>query len=443
MKITIITGIATFAIASAAQAQQAVQWEVTDGGNGNWYQLIRTGQNAQHWPWSAAAAAASARGAHLVTFSSEFESSAVYLRLGLATATNCVAWIGFMQMPGSAEPGGGWRWVTMEPTEFLNWKPGYPDDSGCSIAGDHQDFAVIGSGGDPRWDDSGDPTAECPYGVPFAVIEYDADCNQDGIVDYGQCHDGTLPDYNGNNIPDCCDEGVPCVPNMIDNGSFELGIDQSCGWICLQQGDPRLPGWEVTLNSVDRERTEPGGCNEGWFASHGTYSLDMNGCSVGGKIQQSVVTVPGTTYVISFDLSMNPTNVSVGQLRVRAGTTSQEFDYQRKNAVVQPNEHHDFRFTATTAVVTIEFESLNREYPAQWNGPVLDAIRMVPDMPAQPTCHDADLYPNNRIDGADLGILLSEWGPVNPSTNSDINHDSFVNGADLGILLSFWGACQN
>ena len=65
----------------------------------------------------------------------------------------------------------------------------------------------------------------------------------------------------------------------------------------------------------------------------------------------------------------------------------------------------------------------------------------IPDICEQPTCHDADFYRNNRIDGADLGILLSEWGPVTPSTNSDINKDGFVNGADLGIMLSFWGAC--
>jgi hypothetical protein len=45
----------------------------------------------------------------------------------------------------------------------------------------------------------------------FALCEWSADCNGDGIVDYGQCHDGTLPDYNGNNIPDCCERAEACV----------------------------------------------------------------------------------------------------------------------------------------------------------------------------------------------------------------------------------------
>jgi hypothetical protein len=65
----------------------------------------------------------------------------------------------------------------------------------------------------------------------------------------------------------------------------------------------------------------------------------------------------------------------------------------------------------------------------------------VPDACQQPTCADADLFRDFNVNGADLGILLSQWGLTNPLTVSDINKDGAVNGADLGILLSFWGAC--
>jgi len=58
-----------------------------------------------------------------------------------------------------------------------------------------------------------------------------------------------------------------------------------------------------------------------------------------------------------------------------------------------------------------------------------------------PRCTDADLYPNGRIDGADLAALLSEWGPVNPTTHSDFDHDGRVAGADLAYLLANWGPC--
>jgi hypothetical protein len=42
------------------------------------------------------------------------------------------------------------------------------------------------------------------------LLEWSADCNGDGIVDYGQIRRGDLADFNGNNIPDCCEAGNPC-----------------------------------------------------------------------------------------------------------------------------------------------------------------------------------------------------------------------------------------
>jgi hypothetical protein len=67
----------------------------------------------------------------------------------------------------------------------------------------------------------------------------------------------------------------------------------------------------------------------------------------------------------------------------------------------------------------------------------------VPDICQPPSCVDADLYRDFNVNGADLGIMLSQWGPNTPLTESDLNNDGVVNGADLGILLGFWGACPN
>ncbi|MFM8351029.1 MAG: thrombospondin type 3 repeat-containing protein, partial [Actinomycetales bacterium] len=55
----------------------------------------------------------------------------------------------------------------------------------------------------------------------------------------------------------------------------------------------------------------------------------------------------------------------------------------------------------------------------------------------------SDLFVDGQINGADLGALLSQWGPASPTTVSDLNHDGQVNGADLGYLLSQWGPCGN
>ena len=53
----------------------------------------------------------------------------------------------------------------------------------------------------------------------------------------------------------------------------------------------------------------------------------------------------------------------------------------------------------------------------------------------------ADIYRDHNVNGADLGILLSQWGPVTSLTQSDFNTDDVVDGADLGVLLNWWGPC--
>lgn len=49
----------------------------------------------------------------------------------------------------------------------------------------------------------------------------------------------------------------------------------------------------------------------------------------------------------------------------------------------------------------------------------------------------ADLDGNGTVDGADLGLLLAEWGAV--ESIGDLNCDGVVDGADLGSLLAQWG----
>ena len=50
----------------------------------------------------------------------------------------------------------------------------------------------------------------------------------------------------------------------------------------------------------------------------------------------------------------------------------------------------------------------------------------------------ADFDGDQAVGGADLGLLLGDWG----GTDRDLNLDGVVNGADLGLLLGAWGPCQ-
>ena len=61
---------------------------------------------------------------------------------------------------------------------------------------------------------------------------------------------------------------------------------------------------------------------------------------------------------------------------------------------------------------------------------------------ANPACPSgpcpADLNGDGQVNGADLGLLIGNWGGTGVG---DINNDGGVNGADLGLLIGNWGAC--
>ncbi len=60
-------------------------------------------------------------------------------------------------------------------------------------------------------------------------------------------------------------------------------------------------------------------------------------------------------------------------------------------------------------------------------------------MPASPACV-ADLDGDGAVTGADLGILLGQWGCAG-TCSADLDGDGWVGGPDLGILVSQWGKC--
>jgi hypothetical protein len=92
-----------------------------------------------------------------------------------------------------------------------------------------QDFLHTHSG---SWEYVGDindaPFPDCPHdGHKLATfIEWSADCNGDGIVDYGQIFRGELADLNGNGVPDVCEISVSGVtpPSVPSQGGSTVTI---------------------------------------------------------------------------------------------------------------------------------------------------------------------------------------------------------------------------
>jgi len=60
--------------------------------------------------------------------------------------------------------------------------------------------------------------------------------------------------------------------------------------------------------------------------------------------------------------------------------------------------------------------------------------------PPPPPCA-GDANGDNQVNGADLSVLLSQFGQsVTPGVGADFSNDGLVNGADLSVLLSNFGA---
>lgn len=55
-----------------------------------------------------------------------------------------------------------------------------------------------------------------------------------------------------------------------------------------------------------------------------------------------------------------------------------------------------------------------------------------------PTAPPGDLNGDSRVDGADIGVLLSAWGQAGGP--ADLNGDGIVGGADLTVVLTNWSA---
>ena len=204
MKKLMALGVVSTALTATTFAQNAVQWRVEDGGNGHWY-----ANDGVQTCWESARIACEANGGHLATPTSASEDG--FIR---ALIPNEVmgAWLGGLQLPGSCEPGCGWQLITGE--RWVNlWASGQPENGG----GTQRTLTANHNGIHDGWD------CDAPM---IGIIEWSADCNNDGIVDYGQILSGEFADLNTNNIPDCCESTTACgCPADIFQDNVVNGVD--------------------------------------------------------------------------------------------------------------------------------------------------------------------------------------------------------------------------
>jgi choice-of-anchor C domain-containing protein len=420
--------LSSLAIAAGASAQDAVQWRVEDGGNGHWYQFV-----TQEVSWTAARANAESVGGHLVTLGSEAEHVFTASLPGVSSLDCNGPFIGLRQAEGAPEPAGGWYWITGEPLSYTNWGIGLPSNE-ISSTGISANVGLMGCAPSRRWadiQDRFDLTVE-------SIIEWSADCNADGIVDFGQIRAGELEDANSNNIPDCCEQSTSCPINLIENGGFEIGPTQTdCTWVAHGVGSAFVPGWSVIAVSVDRERLSAN-CpitTESWMSYEGEFTIDLDGGASGGAIRQVVATTPNAQYRLTFQLTGNCGDTSIKTMFVRVGGASTAFEHACQSTNPQPWNEKVVEFIATDALTTIDFVSSMTDGR---NGPVIDGVRLV--QIADPC--SADIDQSGTVNAVDLAAILTVWGTDGGKyPRADINADGEVNGPDLAAVLSNWGSC--
>lgn len=126
-----------------------VQWPISTGGNGNFYDVIVTGS----MPWSSARDQAESLTigslpGRLATINSSVENAFLATEFGDAIRAK---WLGGFQPPGSPEPAGNWQWITGEAFAFTNWAPTEPNNSGGRE--NHLCFATAGGFAPGIWND--------------------------------------------------------------------------------------------------------------------------------------------------------------------------------------------------------------------------------------------------------------------------------------------------
>jgi hypothetical protein len=208
-----VAGVAGLSCVDGALGD-AVEWRVADGGNGHWYELLPIqGPN-----FTAALSLARSMGGDLASITSAAENELLFQM----SAETQGALIGANRIDLKGCGSGTWQWTDGEPFQFAGWATGQPE---CE--GDDRYLAILHI---PQWGLGWHDVLPSSVYIQHALIEYSADCNSNGIIDYGEIRNGFIEDTNGNNVPDTCecatDPSLPiCCPADVIEDSAVNAID--------------------------------------------------------------------------------------------------------------------------------------------------------------------------------------------------------------------------
>lgn len=157
---------------------------------------------------------------------------------------------------------------------------------------------------------------------------------------------------------------VPAHADIV-NGTFAgaVGGPHPGSFETVGAGDAStIPGWTVTPGTID-----PGGgsvdwINQYWTAPGVTQSIDLDGNTPGG-IEQTVSTISGASYTLTFELSQNPDGggypANTNTLNILIGNTLTPLTIVGHSAynTASGYQAETFSFTANSSSTLIGFVS--------------------------------------------------------------------------------------
>lgn len=340
---------------------------------------------------------------------------------------------------------------------------GVPDD--CQLVdNDCNENAVLDScdllqGTSTDFDSSGVPD-ECE------------DCNRNGTLDSTDVATGFSPDCQQDGVPDECQLGTPptAVQYLVDDGSREgnYGVSGAADLVWLNSfvvepgaewigsiavvmgnafaGTPYEvvlwsdPDGNGTPNDSQVIARAPATVRDGQTSIFNDYPIGPTYIGPAGTSFFAGVSYKdqyGNQAVIPADTNSGPLNRSWVAL---GGLGSVDLN----NLAAAPI--YGYLTQANTLLRANGFDGV---LPLDCNGNGAPDACDIADgqasdgngdgIPDQCQGCSADLNGNGSVDGADLGIILVNWGGT--SGPADLNGDGTIDGADLGIILVAWGPC--
>jgi hypothetical protein len=405
---------------SAALAQDAVQWRLEDGGNGHWYRVFNDPRD-----WNSANAQCSLIGAHLGTVTTAAEDDFVKDLVGRSGGDQ--PWLGASQLSGQSASF-GWSWITGEPWIYTGWCLGEPNDSGVDERFLQYHSSSCG------WNDN--RLLDCSY-----VAEWSADCNNDGIVDYGQILRFQLIDDNGNNVPDCCESKLGCQSSAVQWPVTEGGNGH---WYVLTNGYERWPNARIQAQDMGADLATMTSAEENAFIASAFNGLRFwLGARRSSTNFSTFEWVTGEAWSYESWRPGEPNTCNpCGQAEfVQSGNGL----WDDTGLVVNATPDHPgfpglVEFTADCNNDGIV------DYGQIRAGELEDLdANNIPDCCENGTNCDpcrADIDQSGNVTGVDLAAILNNWGTSGgKQPRSDVNGDGVVDGADLAELLNSWGPC--